>query len=240
MSDRRLLLKAALSVFIAYHLFCVSLLPNSASIIGRKLGAVLTPYANPLIFNRTWQFFSPGPMPRFDLEYEVITPDSEMDLMRDAKIYPVKPDGFTLGDYYLRSLAGMRFLGIKDDTFEKFFIPYLCRQYPTATALDIRSVMEEVPQMESIGSEETMGFKDLAERKDLPRRRYECPGHEVSVKKDIEDELDRAEEDLVDWNGGEKPDGNESAKHMKKGDGSGGQPLKNDPSQTTPGGEEQK
>lgn len=204
MSDRkRLFLKAALSVFIAYHLFCVGLLPNSASIIGRKLGNVLTPYANPLIFNRTWQFFSPGPMPRFDLEYEVITPESELDLMREPQVYPPKPAGFTLGDYYIRSLAGMRFLGVKDASFESFFIPYLCRQYPGAVALDVRSVMEEVPQMESIGSEETMGFADLAERKDLPRRRYECPGARPSMKSDIEAEMNAIE-------GDEAPVGEES------------------------------
>ncbi len=192
---KRLFLKAALSVFIAYHLFCVGLLPNSTSILGRRLGGILTPYANPLIFNRTWQFFSPGPMPSFYLEYEVVTPENEMDLMRDTLVYPPIPKSFTFGDFYLRALAGMRFLGVKDEHFQKFFIPYLCRLYPGATGLDIRSTIEEVPQIESIGSESTMGFRDLADRRDLPRKLYECPGSQVSVKPEIDEEIKSLVED---------------------------------------------
>lgn len=192
----RLILKAALSVFIAYHLFCVALLPNSASILGRRLGGILTPYANLFIFNRTWQFFSPGPMPSFYLEYEVVTPENDMDLMRDTRVYPVKPSGFTMDDYYLRALAGMRFLGVKDEHFTRFFIPFLCRQHPEAKALDIRSVIEQVPQMESVGENtSSFGFRDLAERQDLPRRLYECPGREVSVKEDIDAEVEKLGEE---------------------------------------------
>ncbi|MES2962301.1 MAG: hypothetical protein V4760_00320 [Bdellovibrionota bacterium] len=218
MSDRsRLFLKVALSGFIAYHVFCVALLPNSASIIGRKLDRILTPYANPFIFNRTWQFFSPGPMPSFYIEYEVVTPESEMDLNRATIVYPPVPKSFTLGDYYLRSLAGMRFLGVKDENFTKFFVPYLCRQHAGAIGLDIRSVMEEVPQMESLDVDSTIGFKELAEKKDLPRKFYECPGAAISMKGDIEEEL--------------KTLGDET------GDGSGGQPQKNDPAETIPGGD---
>lgn len=219
---KRLFIKAALSLFIAYHVLCVSLLPNSDSIIGRKIGGFLTPYANLFIFNRTWQFFSPGPMPRFDLEYEVVTPESEMDVVRDTHVFPAKPDGFTLGDYYLRSLAGMRFLGVKEENFERFFIPWLCRQHPGATALDVRSVLEQIPPMESLlGDEETMGFADFAKRQDLPRRRYEC--QRISMKGDIDSELNAI--------------GDAEASAENAGDGTGGLPPENDPEEALPGEE---
>ena len=173
-----LFIKAALSVLIVYHLAAVILLPNPSSILARRFGHWFTPYANEFVLNRTWQFFSPSPTASLYLEYEVITPENELDTNRETFVYPKSRKDGTVSDFYIRSLTGMRFLAIKDENFEKFFVPYLCRQHPGATALDIRSVVEELPPIESAG--DTDQFKDMAEKTNLPRRTYSCKVAEPS------------------------------------------------------------
>ena len=188
-SGSRTALKVILSVLIAYHLAAVCLLPNSSSMLGRKLGWLFLPYANPTLFNRTWQFFSPGPMPVFYLEYELETETNSNDMLRTTYVYPEHRKSIQIDDFYMRTLAGMRFLALQDVPFEKYFVEYLCRQHPEALALDIRSVVERLPDVEDAGR--FIDFKDMADRTDLPRRTYACPGRTRSEPVDEKDfELD--------------------------------------------------
>lgn len=167
--------KIVISIFLLYHLAAVSILPNSSSMIGRKLAWLFLPYANPLLFNRTWQFFSPGPMSAFYLEYNTLTNAAPgVDEERPPYEYPPKRKDNSPDDYYLRTYAGMRLIAMNPTTFEADFIPYLCRVHPEASALDLRSVTEELKPIEQ--STGTESFKELSERNALPRKVYECPG----------------------------------------------------------------
>lgn len=171
--------KVVLSVFLLYHLTTVAILPNGSSIIARKLNRFLVPYANPLIFNRTWQFFSPGPMPSFFLEYNLVTnAGPAIDEERPGFVYPPHRKNAAFDDFYLRTLAGMRLIAIQPQVFEDFFIPFLCRLHPDAIQIDLRSVTEEIPPIEKADGFET--FKDMSERKELPRKLYQCPGRQFS------------------------------------------------------------
>jgi hypothetical protein len=167
-------LKLLLSVFLLYHLAAVIVLPNSSSLMGRRIGWAFLGYANPLLLNRTWQFFSPGPMPSSYLEYEVETADNGTDDVRESHRWPKLNQNSFNNDFYLRTMAGMRFLAANETNFENYFIPYLCKLHPGAIALDLRSVVEQVPAIERAG--EYQDFKDMQERLDLPSRRYDCPG----------------------------------------------------------------
>lgn len=178
-APRRTILKIVLSVFIAYHLAAVTILPNGSSMIGRKLAWLFLPYANPLLFNRTWQFFSPGPMSAFYLEYTLVTNDGPAaDEARGTFVYPPHRQNAALDDFYMRTLAGMRLIAMQTAPFENDFVPFLCRLHPEAVALDLRSVLEELPPIEK--SEPFQTFKDMSERTVLPRKLYQCPGRSFS------------------------------------------------------------
>lgn len=173
-APRRTGLKILISLFLVYHLAAVIILPNGSSMVGRKFARYFLPYANSLLFNRTWQFFSPGPAPAYYVEYRTITNAAAgEDEERAPFIYPpLRQDRFD--DLYFRSLGGLRLLSINPDVFERQFIPYLCRLHPEARALDLRSVTLQLPSVEQGDRGET--FKEMAEKVNLPRRTYECPG----------------------------------------------------------------
>ncbi|RYZ64297.1 MAG: hypothetical protein EOP05_22260 [Proteobacteria bacterium] len=166
--------KVLISVFLAYHLAAVILLPNSSSIIGRQLGWFFLPYANPLLFNRTWQFFSPGPAKAFFLEYEVYLEGDDGMGSDDTKLftYPTGSDRFKLDDYYMRMLAGVQFVAIQPVPFAKYFVPYLCKKHPGAESLNIRTIFEDLPAIEAATRDKS--FEEMAKRVDTPRQTYPC------------------------------------------------------------------
>ncbi|HVK61786.1 MAG TPA: hypothetical protein VM432_09565 [Bdellovibrionales bacterium] len=172
----RTLLKIVLSLFIVFHLSAVLILPNSSSLMGRRLSWLFLDYANLMIFNRTWQFFSPGPMPNMYLEYEVETEDNALEDVRETYQWPKSNVNRFNNDFFLRTVAGMRFLGSNEVNFHKYFIPYLCRQHPGAVAVNMRSVVEQIPSIERAGEYED--FLDMQQRFDLPSQRYSCEGPE--------------------------------------------------------------
>lgn len=173
--SRHTILKVVISIFLLYHLSAVAILPNASSMIGRKLSWLYLPYANPTLFNRTWQFFSPGPMSAVYLEYNTLTNEGPAaDEDRPPYVYPPHRKNAALDDFYMRTLAGMRLISMNPDNFETDFIPFLCRLHPEAVKLDLRSVVEELPPIEKADPSAT--FKDMSERTTLPRKIYDCPG----------------------------------------------------------------
>ncbi len=164
-------LKIGLSVFLVYHLITVLLLPVASSLAGRRLARYFIPYANTLGFNTTWQFFSPAPSPMFYLEYELET--GADDEVPETKTYPPARKGHTWDEGWSRRLFGMRFFALNEERLENYFVPFLCRENPTAKSVVIQAVFEKIEDVERVG--EYAEFKDMAERIDLPRRRYACP-----------------------------------------------------------------
>lgn len=164
--------KLVLSLFVIYHVSAVTILPNGGSIVGRKLARYFIDYGNLLVFNRTWQFFSPSVAPNFYLRYEVETEANALSTDRPVFQYPEINVNRPLNDLYIRSISEMRFLAMDPDKFAKYFVPFLCRKHPLAVALDIRSVFEDVPHIERAG--EYADFKEMMERSHLPSQRYEC------------------------------------------------------------------
>src|SRR5579871_3993566 len=53
--------KALLSVWLVYHLFCILILPNGGSFLGRYSEKYILEYGNFLGINTPWNLFSPDP-----------------------------------------------------------------------------------------------------------------------------------------------------------------------------------
>lgn len=149
-------------------------MPVGSSLAGRKLYRYFATYANTLGFNTTWQFFSPGPSPMFYIEYE---PDfgTDEDWTEESPApftYPPKREGFSWSDGWNRRLFGMRFLALHPHLMPRFFIPFLCREHPGAKAIDVRSTIDQIEDLER--SDRWTELEDSTRRIDLPRERYSC------------------------------------------------------------------
>ncbi len=166
------LLRFILSVFLLYHLAVILVMPNPGSLLGRKYSRYLADYANTLGINTTWQFFSPGPAPVFYLEYDVESAD--LDAESPSFQFPQKRRASFYDDLYNRTLYSMRFFVLAPpETFERFFVRWLCRKHPEAESLSIRTVGEPVANIERASGDES--FDELSEKVPLKeRQRFTC------------------------------------------------------------------
>lgn len=143
-------LRNILTLFLLYHLAVIILMPNSSSILGRRWGNLIAPYANMLGMHATWEFFSPDPPHPFYFDYSVYFETSE----GEEKKPPV--DGFfpewrterTLHPNKIRLKNAVRFFALSRESVEQAFIGYLCRKYPDANRVKVRQVTEVVPPLE--------------------------------------------------------------------------------------------
>lgn len=165
-------LKIFFTVFLLYHLAAIVIMPNPSSLLGRKYSRYLTNYSNLLGINTTWQFFSPGPAPVFYLEYDVEPKDPSGEI----KTYeiPERRRASYYDELYNRTLYAMRFFVLApQETFKRFFVPWLCKQHPEAASLSIRTLGEPIENIERASGSET--FEDLSEKVPLKQRqRYNC------------------------------------------------------------------
>ena len=57
----RFILKLILSIWLVYHLFVISVVPNFSSFAKRYGGDWLAKYANLIMINARWDMFAPNP-----------------------------------------------------------------------------------------------------------------------------------------------------------------------------------
>lgn len=170
-SKLSLFLRLSLSIFVIYHIAAVVVMPNPGSLLGRKVARYFTDYTNTLGINTTWQFFSPGPAPVFYLEYELETAGENVG---ESLQLPPKRRASYYDELYNRTLYAMRFFVLAPmDTFERFFVPWLCKKHLEAEAITIRTVGEPIVNIERAGGSES--FDDLSERTPLKDwQRFSC------------------------------------------------------------------
>jgi hypothetical protein len=138
------------TLFLLYHLAVIVLMPNSGSILGRRWGDLIAPYANTLGMNATWEFFSPDPPQAFYFDYSVYfeTEDGEEKRAPVEGFFPEWRTERTLHPNKIRLKNAVRFFALTRTSVEQAFIGYLCRQYPEANRVRVRQVTELVPPLE--------------------------------------------------------------------------------------------
>lgn len=172
-------LKIALTVFLFYHLSAVVLLPNASSIFARNLGRFFIPYANTFGLNTTWQFFSPGPSVAYHIEYEIETEATRDSDELERHVFPPPQSQFMWKESFNRRVCGLSYFTIVPERFERFFVPFLCRQTPGAVAVYVQSVLEQPSNIEKASG--ATSFKDLFERFEFPRQRFGCQGTDPAL-----------------------------------------------------------
>src|SRR6185437_7677907 len=125
---RRHWLKILLSLFAAWQIFSIFVLPDPDSVVYRHFTNSIVQYGNLIGCNNTWRFFSPNPLIRL-LEYDVFTRDQngELHLLTSGR-YPRKLEAEPNREVYNRKLNSGMYLMIQNK------VPVtigrvLCRQY---------------------------------------------------------------------------------------------------------------
>jgi hypothetical protein len=140
-----LFLKAVLSLGIAFHLFCIVLVPNSQNYVGYIVAPVVEPYIRTLSLASTWGFFAPdpGPPPVY-IEYEALSMEGV--LLRSSR-WPddTKSPFFREQRIWRVSLA--RSLSILPAGSEQIVGPYLCKLNPDAGMVRMWRVMYGMPSL---------------------------------------------------------------------------------------------
>lgn len=143
-------LRHLLTLFLLYHVVVIVLMPNAGSILGRRWGHYIAPYANTLGMNATWEFFSPDPPQPFYFDYSVYFETEEGDEKREPidGYFPDWRTERTLHPNKIRLKNAVRFFALTRASVEQAFIGYLCRKYPEANRVRVRQMLELVPPLE--------------------------------------------------------------------------------------------
>lgn len=143
-------IRFCLSVFIVFHLTVIVVLANGTSYLGRSLQHILTPYANFIGLNSTWNFFSPDPAHTMYFRYLVRFQDDNGNDLREAieEFVPAAKDEFVLNSSKRRMLYAMRFMILDSRRMSGILGPWICRKYPGATSLHIEHIFEQIPSLD--------------------------------------------------------------------------------------------
>ena len=163
-------LKIFLSLFLIYHLAVILILPNSGSYLGRKTEHLITPYANYLGLNTTWNFFSPDPAQTMFLKYTIWSSSDDEEPIQG--FIPPEKEKIVLDSSKRRLLYAMRFLILDTQRMKSILAPWLCRQHPGAEIVKMEHILEPIPNLERAG----LGEERATEGRKLLELSYECNG----------------------------------------------------------------
>lgn len=171
-----LLTKILLSVFGLYHLVVMLLMPNLTSFLGRELERWIAPYGNSVGLNATWNFFSPDPAHTMYLRYRVYYESAEGEELREPdEFYIPETKELPVKDFTLkRHLYAMRFMIIDPKRLETVLGPWLCRQYPQASLIEMQHFVESVPPLHEARLFEEVPLRELSEQYQTFRVEARC------------------------------------------------------------------
>jgi hypothetical protein len=141
--------RAGLSVYILFHLFCVLLVPNSDNYTGNYFLKALQPYVYFFELTNNWNFFSPNPEPPIYVEYELL--DDQGQTARTGR-WPDVKDPFFWRERQTRRITAADFMVSQELRAEKMMVGYLCHQAQHPHSVRLWRVMEPVPTPDDVVS----------------------------------------------------------------------------------------
>lgn len=167
--DRTAALKAVLSLFIAYHLLVILLIPNYTFFITEVLGKWIHPYANELGLNANWSFFAPNPMAPAIVTYEPEPPTRppSRGLLPDPRCCDFRQ----MKDRRLAFLA----LSFQFPSVRGVLVDWMCRATPGAARLRVSRFTVPAPTLEEVLGGASLN--DLSRIKLLENEVLTCAGN---------------------------------------------------------------
>ena len=119
-----------LSALVAFHLFCVLLVPAGNNYIGWLVAPYVEPYVRMLAIGSTWGFFSPDPgPPPLVIEFEAIAETGGQ--LRIGR-WPDGQDQLFFRERKTWRVTLSRWLSMTPSAGEQMLGPFLCRENPGA------------------------------------------------------------------------------------------------------------
>lgn len=173
---KRSILMIILSAWIVYHLGMIVLMPNGGSFPGRQLQKFYNPYANSLMQNATWNFFSPDPAHTMYIHYWVHTlnPEGIEDSDPIENFYPVEKNEGAFSLTHRRHFYAMRFMMLNRERLNLFLGPWLCKKYPGASEVRMEHIIETIPPFDQFLALKSDSVKDLAGRMESGFTTHTC------------------------------------------------------------------
>lgn len=172
------LFKALLSLWVVYNIFTMLVMPNVGAYFGRASSKYIAPYANTVGLNAGWNFFSPDPAHTMYLRYTVRYSDPEGNETKEPieGFFPAEKNQGVHALSRKRDLYAMRFMIIEPKRLRVLMGPWLCRQYPGATSVEMEHVVETVPFLDQVVTLKEETVKDLSQELQFVRENYSCVG----------------------------------------------------------------
>lgn len=141
--------KAGLSLFLVFHLFCVLLVPNSDNYVGNYFSKIMLPYLYFFELTNNWNFFSPNPEPPVYVEFELVDTQGQAFLSGQ---WPDARDSFFWRDRKTRRVSAADFMVNQELRAEKIMVSYLCHRDPRTHSIRIWRAMDTIPTPEEVVS----------------------------------------------------------------------------------------
>lgn len=174
----KLLFKTLLSLWAVFNIFTMFVMPNIGSYIGRATSKIITPYANSVGMNASWNFFSPDPAHTMYIRYLVHFLDADGIETQDPieGFFPSEKNQPVHDITRKRDLYAMRFFVIEPKRMRTILGPWLCQQNPGATAIDMEHVIETVPSLDQAVLLRSEEVRDLSKEVQYVREVHSCQG----------------------------------------------------------------
>jgi len=155
--------KAGLSLFLVFHLFCMLLVPNSDNYAGEFFLKFTQPYLFFFELTNTWNFFAPNPEPPIYIDYQLL--DAQGQSYVTGRWPDIKTPYF-LRERQTRLITAADFMVNNEHRAEKMMVNYFCHQIPHPGSVRLWRIMETAPSSAEVASgRRTIGDEVGEERK---------------------------------------------------------------------------
>lgn len=137
--------------FCVYHVVVMIIMPNSGSILGRRVGNYFAPYANLIGMNGSWEFFSPDPPHPLYFDYKVYYENDVGVELKPSEngFFPDWKISRTLHPNHIRLKNAVRFFSMNKKAVEQSFVQWLCRKHEGANRVRIEEILMPVAQLDT-------------------------------------------------------------------------------------------
>ena len=184
MTERvKLLFKILASFWAVFNIFVSLVMPNVGAYFGRVTASFVTPYANTIGLNASWNFFSPDPAHTMYIRYTVYFYDDFGNEIRPTieGFFPKEKNKSITSDLNKRDLYAMRFMVIEPKRLRVLFGPWLCRKYEGASSINMEHVVETVPPLDEVVTFKGETVRDLSQELQYSKVSHNCHSADEEV-----------------------------------------------------------
>ena len=176
MKMAKTLCKILISLWIVFNIATMLIEPNISSYLGRLTYRWITPYANTVGLNSSWNFFSPDPAHTMYVAYRVYFSDDFGNETKEPVLgyMPREKNQKILNPIRRRDMYAMRFFAIEPKRFRTLLGPWLCRQNPEASTIEMEHVVETVPLLDQITIGKVQSVRDFSQELQVSKARFDC------------------------------------------------------------------